>query len=335
MHQALMTVHHWLRRLAGADLPAQHLAAAPQSVPRGWQYSLAGALFMAALASPRAWADEASAPQPVATDVARYAPNDIRFVLKGKGVLGGDLQLQGTLYTPPKGAAPHPLVILSHGSNADATTRRRFSTRGYWNTARYFLNRGFAVLYFLRPSYGESEGPYLEANASCQNASYGPGFESLADTVMAAHAYAQTVPSLDMQRVIFVGHSAGGAASIAASARPTPGVVAYINFGGGKGGSNSTPYNPCSPDEVSKLFAAYAQRTSLPALWVYAPNDLLFGGTIAPRWHQASAAAGGKAQLVVTAPSRTDPEAHEIVQSQLPLWIPAVDTFLKSQGFSW
>lgn len=325
MHQALLSFYRWNRRLAGVNLHRQH----------GWQRSLAALLAATVLYSPLAWADEAPSPLPSATDVSRYAPKDISFVLKGKGVLGGDLQLQGTLYTPPKGTAPHPLVILSHGSNADATVRRRFSTRSYWNTARYFLNRGFAVLYFLRPSYGESEGPYLEANTSCQNASYGPGFESLADTVMAAHAYAQTQPSLDMQRVLFVGHSAGGAASIAAAARRTPGVVAYINFGGGKGGSNSTPYNPCSPDEVSKLFAAYAQRTTLPALWVYAPNDLLFGGTIAPGWHQATVAAGGKAQLVMTGPSRTDPEAHEIVQNQLPLWIPAVDTFLKNQGFSW
>ena len=98
---------------------------------------------------------------------------DVSLTLKGKAVLGGDLKLQGTLYTLAQGAGPYPLVILSHGSNADAATRRQFSTRSYWNTARYFLNRGFTVLYFLRPSYGESKGPYLQANNSCQNASYG------------------------------------------------------------------------------------------------------------------------------------------------------------------
>ncbi len=153
--------------------------------------------------------------------------------------------------------------------------------------------------------------------------------------MMAARAYAQNQPGLDMQRVMLVGHSASGAASIAAAARRTPGVVAYINFGGGKGGSNSTPYNPCSSDEVSKLFAAYAQRTTLPTLWVYASNDLLFGGAIAPGWHQATVTADGKAQLVMAGPSRTDPEAREIVQNQLPLRIPAVDIFLKNQRFSW
>ena len=238
------------------------------------------------------------------------------------------------VYTPPKSTGPLPLVIFSHGSNADESVRKQFRTSSYWNPARYFLNRVCSAL-LLRPSYGLSEGPYLEANNSCQNAIYSPGFESLADTVMAAYDFAQTLPGIDTQRIIFAGHSAGGAASIAAAARQPKGVVAYVNFAGGKGGSPSTPYNPCRPDLVGQLFADYAKRTSLPALWVYAPNDLYFGGDIAPGWHKATVAAGGKAQLLMTAPAKDEKDGHEIVQKQMPLWIPAMDNFLKSQGFSW
>ena len=76
---------------------------------------------------------------------------------------------------------------------------------------------------------------------------------------------------------------------------------------------------PCSPDEVSKLFTACAQRTPL-ASPVGGPNDSLVGGTIAPGWYPASVAVACKAKLVMTGPSWTDPKAHEIVQNQLPLW---------------
>lgn len=276
------------------------------------------------------WAQEASS-----IDPARYAPQQVTFILKNKGVFGGDLKLQGVIYTPPKRSGPTPLVILAHGSNADEAIRKQFKTSSYWNPARYFLNRGFSVLYFLRPSYGQSEGPYLEANDSCQNPNYGPGFENLADTMMSAYDFAQTLPGLDMQRVLFVGHSAGGAAAIAAAARQPKGVVAYINFAGGKGGSPDTPYKPCRADLVGKLFADYAKATGMPALWVYAPNDLYFGGDVSPEWHRQTAAAGGKAILIMTAKAKVDREGHDIMQNQLPLWIPAVDDFLKIQGFSW
>ena len=304
-------------------LPLRHLS----------RWLLVSVVLLAVMWSALAAAQDSVAP--IANEMSRYAPKDISFVAKGKGVFGGDVKLVGTLYSPVKNAGAVPLVILSHGSDADAAARRKMTPRGYANVSRYFLNRGFAVLYFLRPSYGESEGPYLEVNRTCVNADYGPGFEAMADTVMSAYDFAQTLPGIDLQRIIFAGHSAGGTASIAAAARNVKGVVAYINFAGGKGGSETTPYAPCSPQEVSRLFAGYAARTALPALWVYAPNDLYFGGEVAPSWHKATVAAGGKARLFVTAAAKTDRDGHHVVQREMTLWIPTVDGFLKELGFAW
>ena len=291
--------------------------------------------FLSMALSPLAAAQDTAAAAPATNEMSRFAPKDVSFVAKGKGVFGADVKLVGTLYTPVKSASPAPLVIMSHGSDADVAARRKMTSRGYANPARYFLNRGFAVLYFLRPSYGESEGPYLEVNRTCLNADYGPGFEAMADTVLSAYDFAQTLPGIDTQRIIFAGHSAGGTASIAAAARNVKGVVAYINFAGGKGGSESTPYAPCSPQVVSRLFADYAARTTLPALWVYAPNDLYFGGEVAPGWHKATVAAGGKARLFMTDAAKTDRDGHHVVQREMTLWIPAVDGFLKELGFAW
>jgi len=271
-----------------------------------------------------------------ANDPARYQPQDISFTMKGGGTFGGDLKLVGTFYRPPQGSGPFPLVLLSHGSDADAAARRRYSPRGYWNTARYFLNRGFAVLYFLRPSYGDSEGPYLEANApQCDQADYGPGFQAMADTLAAALAFAATLPQVDTSRILLVGHSAGGAATLAAAARKPAGVVGFVNFAGGKGGGEHTPYAPCRADRIEALFADYARSTAVPGLWVYAPNDLYFGGEVAPRWHAAYQAAGGKAQLLMTAAAPQDKAGHHIVQQHLNLWVPGVDAWLRSLGFSW
>lgn len=286
-------------------------------------------LAACAMALAAAWAPA----QTSLNDPARYRPQDTSFTMKGGGVFGGDLKLVGTFYRPPQGDGPFPLVVLSHGSDADAAARRRYSPRGYWNTARYFLNRGFAVLYFLRPSYGDSEGPYLEANSpQCDQAEYGPGFKAMADTVAAALEFAATLPQVDRNRVVLAGHSAGGAATLAAAARQPAGVVGYVNFAGGKGGGEHTPYAPCRADRIEQLFADYARTTRVPGLWIYAPNDLYFGGEVAPRWHRAYQAAGGKAQLVVTAPAPQDTAGHHIAQQHLGLWTGAADAWLREQG---
>jgi pimeloyl-ACP methyl ester carboxylesterase len=291
----------------------------------------AGGLAAAVLQSGR----EASA-QSAAADPARYRPVPQRVTMKGGGTFGGDLALAGMYWRPPQGDGPFPLVLLSHGSNADAAARRRFTLLGYWNTARYFLNRGFAVLYVLRPSYGDSEGPYLEANApQCEQADHGPGFAAMADVIAAALAHAKGLPQADLSRIVLVGHSAGGAATVAMAARQPAGVVGYVNFAGGKGGGEHTPYVPCRADNVERLFAGYAKTTAVPSLWVYAPNDLYFGRDVGTRWHAAYQAAGGKAQFVVTEPTPDDKAAHHIVQQHLNLWSGAADTWLRSLGFAW
>jgi dienelactone hydrolase len=269
-------------------------------------------------------------------DPARYRPQVETVVMKGGGVFGGDLKLAGTYWRPPQGDGPFPLVLLSHGSNADAAARQRFTPLGYWNTARWFLNRGFAVLYVLRPSYGASEGPYLEANAPrCDQADYGPGFEAMADTLAAALAHAASLPQVDMNRIVLAGHSAGGAAALALAARRPAGVVGVLNFGGGKGGGDDTPYAPCRPENVERHFARYAKATELPSLWIYAPNDLYFGGPVAPRWHAAYQAAGGRAQLLLTEPAPQDKAGHHIVNQHLNLWSAAAEDWLRQQGFAW
>lgn len=277
-----------------------------------------------------AWAQAAGA-----NDPARYRPQEVGFTFKGGGLFSGEMKLAGSYWRPPQGDGPFPLVLLSHGSNADAAARRRFTPMGYWNTARYFLNRGFAVLYYLRPSYGASEGPYLEANSPrCEQADYRPGFEAMADTLATALAFAATLPQADLTRVVLAGHSAGGAATVALAARRPEGVLGYVNFAGGKGGGDDTPYTPCRPDQVEAAFAGYARSTAVPSLWVYAPNDLYFGRDIAPRWHRAYQDAGGKAQLLITEPAPEDKAGHHIATAHLNLWTAGVDAFLRTLGFT-
>lgn len=290
--------------------------------------------LLVALAAWAVAAQPAGAQGPAASDPARYHPEPQRVVMKGGGTFGGDLALAGMYWRPPQVDGPFPLVLLSHGSNADAAARKRFTLQGYWNTARYFLNRGFAVLYVLRPSYGDSEGAYLEANApQCEQADYGPGFAAMADVISAALAHAKTLPEVDLSRIVLAGHSAGGAATVAAAARRPAGVVGYVNFAGGKGGGEHTPYAPCRADQVERLLAGYAKTTEMPSLWVYAPNELYFGRDVAPRWHAAYQAAGGRAQLVMTEPAPDDAAGHHIVHRHLNLWTPAVDAYLRSLGF--
>ncbi len=72
-----------------------------------------------------------------------------------------------------------------------------------------------------------------------------------ADDVEAAIRFMQTQPFVDPSRVILAGISSGGWASLALAARNPEGVVALINFAGGRGGhAYGRPNAVCGEDEL-------------------------------------------------------------------------------------
>jgi dienelactone hydrolase len=256
------------------------------------------------------------------------------------GVFGGTLTMTAQVFRPA-GDGPFPVVVFSHGRAPDAVDRVHLKVGVSRAQLRYWLARGNAVVSPIRPGYGATGGPDDENNGAHFNnlgrCTTTPDFRRAATaavrSVDATLAWLRTQPWADAHRVLLVGQSMGGLASVASGAHPPDGVVGYINFAGGGGGSPSlSPGHSCDPDQLTRLYGEFGRATTVPSLWVYAMNDQYFGPDAPAAWHE-SFARGGSRTTFVHAPALADGDGHGLSRHAQRLWAPYVDAFLATIDF--
>jgi len=126
-----------------------------------------------------------------------------------------------------------------------------------------------------------------------------------------------------------VGQSAGGIGAVAVAAKNPPGVVAAINFAGGRGSRSHGEV--CSEGDLVDAFETFGETARMPTLWVYAENDGYFNPRLARRFHEAFTSAGGKADLIQTGPFGKD--GHGLFSYDgIARWRPMIDDFLRKVG---
>ena len=102
-----------------------------------------------------------------------------------------------------------------------------------------FARRGWAMAAVLRRGYGQSGGGWAESFGPCDNANYIRAGRAGADDLRAAFAYLSHRADVDPRRMIAVGVSAGGFATVALTENPPPGLLAAISFAGGRGSESA------------------------------------------------------------------------------------------------
>jgi dienelactone hydrolase len=229
----------------------------------------------------------------------------------------------------PNDNAPHPLALLTHGTPREATDRAKMTPLRLIPQAREFARRGWTAVIVLRRGFGDSGGGYAEENQNCGRFPdfVGPTKESVKD-LRESVEFLDTRPEIDPARMIAIGVSTGGLAMVALSADPPPGLVAAINFAGGRG--SRAPDQVCNPGDLITAFGTFGSHSKVPMLWVYADNDHFFSPYLAQHFYQAFTHAGGKATFIA-APPFGDDGHHLYSQQGIPIWTPVVDDFLKRQ----
>ncbi len=253
--------------------------------------------------------------------------NSFRIPAKDAGKKG----LEAVMVRPKEGG-PHPLAVLTHGSPREDSERAGMSPLQMIPQAREFARRGWTTVIVLRRGYGDSGGGFDEDARACSRRPdyYDAGKESAKD-LRESIAYLSTLPEVDPSRIISVGISAGGFATVALTADPPPGLVAAISFAGGRG--SRKPDEVCNPEDLIRAFRSFGEKSRIPMLWVYAANDHFFGPQIAESFYQAFTQAGGKATFIHAAPFRRD--GHGLFSlGGISIWTVMVDDFLKSQNLS-
>jgi len=225
-----------------------------------------------------------------------------------------------------------PFLVLNHGRAVTAGERQKLGRAKYSDNSKYFVALGFAVFVPTRVGYGVTGGEDVEDSGSCMGKNYAPVYRAAAQQSLRVIEYAKTLPYIDANRGIIVGQSFGGMTSITLAAMNVSGVLGAINFAGGGGGNPQTrPANPCRPDLLKELFAAYGAVSRTPTLWLYSENDQFMGIEYPRAWFNGFVEKGGNGTFIRLPP--LVPDGHPSFTRNPAAWRPAVEAFLKSVGF--
>lgn len=210
------------------------------------------------------WSDIAALPQPPADQRIQYGADPLQF---------GELRLPG-------GAGPHPVAVFIHGG----CWRSQFDLQHVASASAALTRAGVATWTIEYRRIGDAGGGW-------------PGtFQDVALATDHLRTIAETHP-LDLERVVLVGHSAGGHLALWLAAQhnlpqnslvslrsplPIRGVVSLAGitdlraFGAGTGGCNAAvaPLLGGTPDEVP---TRYAQASPIELLPLRTPTRLVHG----------------------------------------------------------
>lgn len=254
--------------------------------------------------------------QPVETDAALN--ETVERITKKSGLF--NIELETTFYRPD-GDGPFPVVIINHGkAPGDARFQGRYRPAP---AARYFLQRGYAVVVPMRQGFSKSGGSYI--GGGCNVESNG---RVQAEDVKAALDHVMAQPWADRERILVVGQSHGGWTTLAFGAQNYPGVKGLVNFAGGLRQENCPNWKAA----LAGGAVSYARETRLPSLWFYGDNDSFFDvETFRPMFEQYTAA-GGKASLVAFGTFGADSHSMFGARAGARIWQPEVTKFLGDIG---
>jgi dienelactone hydrolase len=244
--------------------------------------------------------------------------DEIVRIEKSHGLLG--VKLTARVYAPP-GDGPFPLIVINHGkANGNPAFQK---DRGYYFQARAFVMRGYAVIVPTRQGFGSSGGFYVDGR--CDIAETG---RLQADDIAVAIAYAKTLPYVDGARIVVIGQSQGGLATMALGERNLPGVLGLINMAGGMRRESCAGWERADID----AYAQYGAKSKAPSLWMYGDNDSYWGQTLPKSMYDAYVGAGGHAEWVDYGVFGSDSHQTFASRGGMPLWLPAYTRFFAALG---
>ena len=240
-------------------------------------------------------------------------------------------ELVGHVYRPQAGG-PWGLVVLSHGTPSGKEAREALTER-YAPQARAIAALGYVVVTGLRRGYGASDGPLADRYGRCETPDYIHAAQEAARDVAAIMVYGQKLPDVDAAKVVLLGKSAGGFASLALAAQQPAGLRGVINFAGGRGAQPQMreKASVCGEPELLKTVASFAATSRVPQLWIYAENDSYFRPPLVRKMAQSYQQAGHPLTLVFVPPSGHEGHRFFDLPAHIDQWLPQVREFLAQQ----
>lgn len=249
-----------------------------------------------------------------------YHREDLRIPMREAGATGLEAML-----LRPDASGRYPLVLLSHGAPRDGRDRAKMTAASQYPMAMEFARRGFAVAVVMRRGYGNSGGGFAETRHGCADPDYVTPTRAAVRDLKAAIQALSARPDIDGHRIVAVGQSAGGMATVGLAADPPRGLIAAISFAGGRG--SKADFVICNEAALIDAFRTFGKTARIPMLWVYTANDHFFAPPLADKLYAAFTGAGGNAEYIHAPAFGKD--GHQLFSSAgIPQWTPYVDAFL-------
>lgn len=230
------------------------------------------------------------------------------------------VRLQTTVFRPP-GNGPYPVIVINHGkAPGEPAYQRRYRPLRVVNE---FVKRGYAVVVPMRQGFAGSSGFYQSAGCNFERS----GLQH-AENVRDVIAWLNTQADLDANRLVVIGHSQGGLATLALGTFQLPNVAGLINFAGGLRNDDCTE----SGKQLASYVGNYANRTTVPSLWFYGSNDSILPVSVWQSMHRNYQQAGGKARLVAVGNFENDAHFMFARPAGINQWLPAVASFFDELG---
>jgi dienelactone hydrolase len=217
-------------------------------------------------------------------------------------------------------------VLISHGKPPTQAEMAAVHATNYRTIGHDFARRGWLAVAVVRRGYGLSEGVFQSAG-NCRN-----GFDLMSQFRAEAADLAATLEVVgqrkdaDASRILALGVSNGGVASLALAATRPAGLKGIVNISGGLR-NRDCPFE----DQLVSTFRTMGAQARVPSLWLYAENDSYFPPPFASRLKNAFAEGGTPVSFVMLPPVAD--EGHRLF-SQTDgriKWWPEVDRFLREQ----
>jgi dienelactone hydrolase len=230
-----------------------------------------------------------------------------------------------TMVYRPQGPGPFPLVTINHGLPVDKS-RLRETKPAFQRAAHWWVAHGYAVAVPLRRGVGRSQGDFVETTGNCTAGDFTRRAYLAALDMKGVVRYLAAQPFIDPHRIVVVGQSVGGFASLAVSADPPPGVVAIVDFAGGIGGFGN---GEICGGQAGLIEAArgLGTRAKLPEVWLFAANDHWFGTVAHPMYEAYRAEAKVPVGFVGLPPFGADGHGT-LYRADPDVWASAVTNFL-------
>lgn len=230
------------------------------------------------------------------------------------------IDLETTIYKPD-GDGPFPIAVINHGkAPGDPKFQGRYRPAF---AARYFLQRGYAVVVPMRQGFSKSGGLYI--GGGCNVESNG---RAQAEDVKAVLDYVAQQNWADKDRIVVLGQSHGGWTTLAFGPLNYPGVKALVNFAGGLRQEGCIAWE----NNLAKGAAGYGSQTRLPSLWFYGDNDCFFKTETYRAMFDKYTGSGGAAQLVAFGTFGADAHSLFGARSGELVWQPEVTKLLAKVG---